>query len=100
MTGPKGYQPPDQIGAAIAAVDAQPQQVRMTAINVTLGTSGRPVQVAVPVDITLFEVVDFVQWLLSTSPGQGLRGQLEKLATASPIEIARSLPPDLPKLPS
>lgn len=67
MTGPKGYRPPDQIGAAIASTDAKdspaPQQVTMMQVQLPLG-SGRPMIVALPNDFTDIEALQAVQGLL------------------------------------
>ena len=52
----------DKVDSAIAAADA-PQPVQMMQVQLPLG-SGRPMQVALPVDFTDVEAVQAVQGLL------------------------------------
>jgi hypothetical protein len=67
----------DQIAAAVSATE--PGKVRMITVQVTLST-GRPVAIAVPADLTIREVVDLCSFVSS-----GLGAELERQrAAASP----------------
>lgn len=75
----------DPIDAAIEAT-----AVKMAHIQVTLGTTGRPVAVEVPVDITAIELLDLIQW---TAHPQGLIQQLASLRhPQSQLVTARAMP--------
>jgi hypothetical protein len=58
-----------KIDQAIAV--AEKTQVPMEQVNVTIATTGRPVQITFPVDMTDSELLEFVGWC-----GQNLRVHL------------------------
>jgi hypothetical protein len=65
----------DPVDAAIAA-SQQPGQVQLQQVGpVVIGSTGRPVVMAVPPDLTDDELLEFASWLLN--PG-GLRAQLRR----------------------
>jgi hypothetical protein len=66
---------PDPIAAAVAATE--PGTVSMATVQVTL-SSGRPVVIAVPIDLTLREVVDLCGFVSS-----GLGPELDRRRQAA-----------------
>lgn len=54
----------DPVDAAIAAA-AEPEPVRMTQLQVTISSTGRPAAVLVPDDATDAELAELAGWLLT-----------------------------------
>lgn len=79
----------DQLAAAIAAAD-QPKPVDMRQINVTIGSTGRPAILAIPVDATDSELAELAGWMLTA-----VMNTLRQERAAKPsIHIVRGpLPP-------
>jgi hypothetical protein len=77
----------DPIEDAIRATEPQGEIVQMQQINVTLGSTGRPVVLAIPSDISVDEILDLATWL--TFAG-GLRSHLAP--KPSPLVVARGIP--------
>lgn len=86
---------PDPIAAAIAATEA-PVEVKMHQINLTLGTTKRPVVLLVPEDMQPLEVFDLVSWLTNCADGQGLSASLAQ-ARGPQLVRAASIPHGLPR---
>jgi len=61
----------DDLDKAIAA-EAAPQAVPMVQAQVTISSTGRPFQIAVPADLTDSEMVEIVGWMTTS-----LRKQIE-----------------------
>jgi hypothetical protein len=70
----------DRIDDAIAAVEP----IAMTQLQINLSSTGRPVMLAVPIDLTDSELIEFIGWL-----GTAFLGIRKP---KSPIAVARSLP--------
>jgi hypothetical protein len=70
----------DRIDDAIAAGEP----ISMTQLQVNLASTGRPVMLAVPIDLTDSELIEFIGWL-----GTGFSASRKP---KSPIALARSLP--------
>lgn len=84
----------DPIDDAIIAAEAKPAIVKMHQIQVSLDYSGgRPVVVAVPVDMTADERAEFAAWVLTPKDGlsAGLAAMNEQVRPSG-IQIARAMP--------
>ena len=58
---------PDPIDAAIAAADKP--TVQMEQLNVTIGSTGRPLVIAFPTDMTEPELLEVVGWMATALRG-------------------------------
>lgn len=81
----------DKVDEAIAAVEAAPPTVEMIQIPVTIASTGRPANVALPVDCTDAELLEFAGWLLTGVAGH-FRTQRAKTAGGRIIVPRGSLP--------
>lgn len=63
----------------------QPRMVRMAGTRITLASTGRPVDMQVPADITDAEAMELVAFLLR--PGDGLIAQLRAQAAPAIITV-------------
>ena len=74
----------DKIDDAIQK--AAPVEVKLVQIQVNIGSTGRPVMLAMPFDLSDRELLEFTSWV--TSP-DGLRAALPP---PSPLIVARGIP--------
>jgi hypothetical protein len=77
----------DPIDGAIAATDGGTVEVKLMQIQVTIGSTGRPLMMAVPVDLTMAELLEFATWVCNP---EGLRSSLPQ--KPSPLVVARGIP--------
>lgn len=92
-------EPADPIGEAVTKTEAKSVEVRMYQQQMTLGTTGRPFVVAVPLDATTVELLDIIHWIASPEEG-GLADRLFHARGEQhqpKLAIARSMPSDLPQ---
>lgn len=71
---------PDPVDAAIAAAEAKPATIQMAQEQVTISSTGRPVILVFPPDLTDSELAELTGWMLT-----GLRAKIAANRTPSPL---------------
>lgn len=88
MNGHQNGTQPDPIDQAVEAT----QQVLMLTIPVTIASTGRPAQLAIPRDITEAELFELVGWM-STAVRNSVIAEAQKRKGPQLVVAHGSLPP-------
>ena len=65
---------------------SDPAEIKLVQVQVNIGSTGRPVMLAVPGDITDHELFEVISWM--ANPEEGLRASIRP---KSPLVVARGL---------